>query len=207
MREYLVAECESRYVLADCGDDTCRFDAECQRWLSADVPFAHADELLPVADPCGAHRDHELVRRGRSRRGELEHLDLAAERLDAGGLHPSPCRHLGHPRSAAAVHTGTLELRGIRVPRALALPEVKDAGRIPALLRSLAPVAGRQHAVLLPGPAGHVQATVAVPRDAQEAHRRRFALAPHGQRELPPKPLDWAAATLGLNRLAELLVD
>src|SRR5207244_4489528 len=90
---------------------------------------------------------------------------------------------------------------------ALALPEVEDAGRIPALLRSLAPVAGRQSAVLLPGPAVHVQATVAVPRDAQQAHRRRFFLAPHGQRELPPQPLDRAAATLGLDRLAELLVD
>src|SRR5438067_10410606 len=93
------------------------------------------------------------------------------------------------------------------MPRALALPEVEDAGRIPALLRSLAPVAGRQGAVLLPGPSGHVQATVAVARDAQEAHRRRFFLAPHGERELPPQPLDRSAATLGLDRLADLLVD
>src|SRR5256714_12805952 len=74
-----------------------------------------------------------------------------------GGLHPD--------------FAGALELRSIRVPRALALPEVEDAGRIPPLLRSLAPVAGRQGAVLLPGPAGHVQATVAVPRDAQQADR------------------------------------
>src|SRR5688572_7187366 len=51
-----------------------------------------------------------------------------------GGLHPDLA--------------GALELRSIRVPRALALPEVEDAGRIPALLRSLAPVAGRQGAVL-----------------------------------------------------------
>src|SRR3712207_7824926 len=56
-----------------------------------------------------------------------------------------------------------------RSPRTLALPEVQDAGRIPALLRSLAPVAGGQGAVLLPGPAVHVEATIAVPRDAQEA--------------------------------------
>src|SRR3954453_7611064 len=96
---------------------------------------------------------------------------------------------------------GALELRGIRMPRALALPEVEDAGWISALLRSLAPVAGRQRAVLLPGPSRHVQATLAAPRDAQEAHRRRLALAPHGQRELPPQPLDQAAATLGLDRL------
>src|SRR5205814_3705845 len=100
-----------------------------------------------------------------------------------------------------------LELRGVRVPRALALPEVEDAGRIPALLRGLAPVARRQGAVLLPGPAGHVQAAVAVPRDAQEADRRRLVVAAHGERELPPQPLDRAAAALGLDRLAELLVD
>src|SRR4051812_25004188 len=93
------------------------------------------------------------------------------------------------------------------MPRALALPEVEDGGRILALLRSLAPVAGRQGAVLLPGPAVHGQAAVAVPRDAQQAHGRRFVLAPHGERELPPQPLDRAAATLAVDRLAELLVD
>ena len=112
-----------------------------------------------------------------------------------GGLHPDLA--------------GALELRGIRVPRALALPEVEDAGRrVPALLRSLAPVAGRQGAVLLPGPAGHVQATVAVPRDAQEAHRRYGSASVRMVSErLPPQPLDRAAAPLGLDRLAELLVD
>src|SRR2546423_11881060 len=97
--------------------------------------------------------------------------------IDAGGsgIEPGvairPCRPM--PGGAVgALHldlAGALELRGVRVPRALALPEVQDAGRIRALLRSLAPVAGRQGAVLLPGPARHVQATVAVPRYAQEA--------------------------------------
>src|SRR5947207_206201 len=82
MREHLVAECETRYPLADRGDDTCRFDAECQRWLSADVPVAYADDLVPVAHPCGAYRDHQLVRRGRSRRRELEHVNLAAKRVE-----------------------------------------------------------------------------------------------------------------------------
>src|SRR5947208_10449719 len=135
--------------------------------------------------------------------------------IDAGGsgIEPGvairPCRPV--PGGAiGGLHcdlAGALELRGIRVPGALAPPEVEDAGRISALLRSLAPVAGREGAILLPGPTGHVQATVAVPRDAEEAHRRRFVLAPHGERELPPQSLDRAAATLGLDRLAELLVD
>src|SRR5207248_5091548 len=106
--------------------------------------------------------------------------------IDAGGsgIEPGvairPCRPVPGG-SVGGLHpdlAGALELRGIRVPRTLALPEVEDAGRISALLRGLAPVAGRQGAVLLPGPAVHVQATVAVPRDAQEAHRRRFVLAP-----------------------------
>src|ERR671936_2031410 len=94
MREHLVAECETHYVLADRGDDACRFDAECQRWLSADVPVAYANDLVPVADPCGAYRDHQLVRRGRSRRRELEHADVGAERIDAGGSHPTHNRHV-----------------------------------------------------------------------------------------------------------------
>src|SRR4029077_7451479 len=102
---------------------------------------------------------------------------------------------------------GALELRGVRVPRALALPEIEDARRIRALLCSLAPVAGRQGAVLLPSPARHTQATVTVPRDAQEAHRRRLVFGAHRERELPPQPLDRSAATFGLDCLAELLVD
>src|SRR4051812_4378262 len=94
MREHLVAECETRYLLADRGDYTCRFDAERQRWLSAHVPVAYADDLVPVADPCGAHRDHQLVRRGRSRCRELEHAHVGAERIDAGGSHPTHDRHV-----------------------------------------------------------------------------------------------------------------
>ena len=45
------SRCENRYVLADRGDDTCGFDAECQRWLSADVPSAYAHDLVPVPTP------------------------------------------------------------------------------------------------------------------------------------------------------------
>ena len=80
-------------------------------------------------------------------------------KVDAGGsgIQPGvairPCRPV--PGGAVGGRhfdlAGALELRGIRVPRALALPEVEDAGRIPALLRSLTPVAARQGAVLLPG--------------------------------------------------------
>src|SRR5256885_6809590 len=127
----------------------------------------------------------------------VQHLKVlgVGSKVDAGGsgIQPGvairPCRPV--PGGAiGGLHcdlAGALELRGIRVPGALAPPEVEDAGRISALLRSLAPVAGREGAILLPGPTGHVQATVAVPRDAEEAHRRRFVLAPHGERELPPQ--------------------
>src|SRR3970282_2057999 len=91
------------------------------------------------------------------------------------GVAIRPCREVaGGPGGGLHLDlAGALELRAFRVRRPLAFPEVEDAGRIPALLRSLAPVAGRQGAVLLPGPAGQVQATVAVSRDAQEAHLRR----------------------------------
>src|SRR4051794_10025279 len=59
MREHLVAERETRYLLADRGDDTCRFDAECQRWLSAHIPVAYAADLVGAgpftirSDPSG----------------------------------------------------------------------------------------------------------------------------------------------------------
>src|SRR4029077_10176452 len=68
-------------------------------------------------------------------------------------------------------------------------------------------VAGGQRPLLPPGPARHAQTTVAVPRDPPHAHRRWLLLRPHGERELPPQPLDEAAATLAVDRLAELLVD
>src|SRR3954451_11226891 len=109
MREHRVAECETRYPVADRGDDTCRFDAECQRWLSADIPVAYAADLVPVADPCGAHRDHQLVRRGRSRCREFEHAHVAAERIDTGGSHPTHDRHVpgilesGEARSSSSL--------------------------------------------------------------------------------------------------------
>src|SRR5688500_9990307 len=113
---------------------------------------------------------------------------MVGPKVDAGGsgiqsrVPIRSCR----PVSGGAVGSlqpdlaSALELRSIRMPRALTPPEIENAGRVPALLRSLAPVAGRQRAVLLPGPAAHVQATVALSRNAQEAYRRRFVLAPHG---------------------------
>jgi hypothetical protein len=92
--EHLVARCQARHVLADRGDHTRRLDAQRQRRPAAHVPVADADELVPVGDPCRVHRDHDLVRRRRRRRCEFEHAQLAAERVDACGLHPSHRHHL-----------------------------------------------------------------------------------------------------------------
>jgi hypothetical protein len=92
--EHLVARCQARHVLADRGDDTRRLDAERQRRPAAHVPVADPDELVPVADTCRVHRDHDLVRRRRPGRRDLEHAHLAAECVDAGGLHPSHRHHL-----------------------------------------------------------------------------------------------------------------
>src|SRR6187549_3029154 len=78
----------------------------------------------------------------------VQHLEVCGvgAKVDAGGsgIQPGvvirPCRPV--PGGAVgALHpdlAGPLELRGIRVPRALALPKVEDAGRIAALLRGLA---------------------------------------------------------------------
>src|SRR5256885_8402290 len=106
----------------------------------------------------------------------VQHLKVlgVGSKVDAGGsgVQPGvairPCRPVpgGAVGGLPSYLAGALELRGIWVPRALALPEGEDAGRIPALPCSLAPVAGRHGAVLLPRPALHGQATVAVPRDA-----------------------------------------
>src|SRR5262245_8545889 len=82
------------------------------------------------------------------------------------------------PRSTVSrlIFAGALVPWGIGGPRSLALEAVEDAGRVPALLRSLAPVVGRQGAVLLPGPAVDGQVTLSVARDPQEADRRRLVL-------------------------------
>jgi hypothetical protein len=93
MDENLVSRCERSYVLADGRDDTRGFDAECERWLSADVPFAHAYDLVPVTDLCGAHHDHELVRRERSRRRELKQANLAPNAsMPAARIHRTATR-------------------------------------------------------------------------------------------------------------------
>ena len=106
MGEHLVARCEARHVLAGRVNDPGRFNPEGQRRPPADIPVADADELVPVADTGGAHRDHDLVRRGRRRRRELEHSYLAAERVDAGGLHASHGYHLR--RTAQSRTTSTV---------------------------------------------------------------------------------------------------
>jgi hypothetical protein len=92
--EHLVARYQAGHVLADHGDHTRRLDAQRQRRSAAHVPVACPDELVPVGDPCRMHRDHDLVRRRRRRRCELERAQLAAERVDACGLHPSHRHHL-----------------------------------------------------------------------------------------------------------------
>jgi hypothetical protein len=56
---------------------------------AADVPAADSDDLVPIADPRRAYRDHNLVRRRARRRSEVEHAHVAAEYFDAGGLHPA----------------------------------------------------------------------------------------------------------------------
>ena len=94
MSEDLVTPCEARYVVARCDDNSRRLDAKRQRWSPADLPVAHPDDLVPVADPCRVHRDHDLVRRGSSRRRQLEHVHVAAKRVYAGGLHPRHDHHV-----------------------------------------------------------------------------------------------------------------
>src|SRR4029079_5607006 len=164
-----------------------------------------------------------LVERPRDQLGALllvpavEHLEVrvVGPKVDSGRSLVHTCVAVG-PGGPVAVRTvgglhpdlaGPLELGSIRVPRPLALPEVEDARRVSALLRRFAPVPRGERAVLLPGASRDAQVTVAVPRDAEEAHCRRLGLGSRGERELPPQPLDRAAATLGLDRLAELLVD
>src|SRR5438034_53866 len=83
-----------------------------------------------------------------------------------------------------------LELRGVRVPRSLAVPVVEDAGRIAALLRGHAPIPHRKGAVLLPAPARDLEAALAIARDPEEADRRGLALGAQGQRMLPPVTLE-----------------
>ena len=73
---------------------------------------------------------------------------------------------------------GALELRGVRVPRALALPEIKDARTDPGAplppRSSSAPTACRPPARSDRSRSAHRRG----PGDAQKAHRRRFDFAP-----------------------------
>jgi hypothetical protein len=98
MGEHLVAGRKARHLFADGDDDARRLDPERERGPAADVPAAYSDDLVPVADSGRPHRDHDLVRRERLRRRQLEHLHLAPERLDAGGAHQSPVS--GHATSS-----------------------------------------------------------------------------------------------------------
>src|SRR3954453_17157254 len=90
---------------------------------------------------------------------DLEVWGVGSE-VDAGGsrVQPGvairPCRPVagGAVRALHLDLSGALELRRIRVPGALTLPVVEDAGGLSGSPRSLTPVAGRKGAVLLPGP-------------------------------------------------------
>src|SRR3954471_9451418 len=165
-----------------------RSAAACRRWLLGPLASPISSEYVrgrlplpePLRDELGALLRAPAVQR-------LEVCGVGAE-VDAGGsgIQPGvaigPCRAVagGAVRGLHLDLAGALELRGIRVSRALTLPVVEDAGRVSGGLRHLAPVASRQGAVLLPCPAAHGQVTGTIPRDAQEAHCRRFLLAPHG---------------------------
>src|SRR6266699_2404653 len=92
--EHLIASCKACHVFADSVDDSRRLDAERQRWPVTDVPVTDPDDLVPVADTCRSHRDHDLVRRRRRWRWEVEHAHGVAERVDAGGSHLSHVHHL-----------------------------------------------------------------------------------------------------------------
>jgi hypothetical protein len=98
MGKHLVARGQAGYLPADRGDHARRLHTKHQRRLAAHVPVADPDELVPVADPCSVHPNDDLVGRGRGRRRQLEQAHLAAERLDAGGLHPS---HRHHPQGSS----------------------------------------------------------------------------------------------------------
>src|ERR1051326_1284583 len=99
-----------------------------------------------------------------------------------------------------------VQLRRIGVPGTLTIPVIEDAGRILLLLRRFAPIAGGQRPVLLPRAAAELQRAVAIPRDAQETHRRRLLGAALGQRKLPPQTLDASDPSLALDRLPKLLI-
>src|SRR5581483_9470585 len=92
--EDLVARCEACHLFADSVDDSRRLDAERQRRPVTDVPVTEPDDLVPVADTCRSHRDHDLVRRRRRWRREFEYAHRVAERVDAGGSHLSHDHYL-----------------------------------------------------------------------------------------------------------------
>src|SRR3954468_1640762 len=151
-----------------------RSAAACRRWLLGPLASPISSEYvrgrLPLpeslCDELGALLLAPAVQR-------LEVCGVGAE-VDAGGSGIQPGVAVGSCRPVAGgavrgLHldlSGALELRGIRVSRALTLPVVEDAGGLSGCLRSLAPVAGGNGAVLLPGPAGHREVACTISRDA-----------------------------------------
>src|SRR5262245_4767728 len=121
---------------------------------------------LPLVEPLRDERCPLL------RAPAVEHVEVRRVRsqVDPGGpgMQRGVAIRLCDPVRGGAVDAlhpdlaGALERRRIRVARALALPEVEDAGRVAALLGRLAPVAGRQRPVLLPAAAVHGEVALAV---------------------------------------------
>src|SRR5439155_23255343 len=163
------------------------------------LPKAQREQLGPplcVAAVAGAH----VVRIG----GQVDAgRPLAKLGVGVGPGDPVARGPIGRLQADLAC---ALELRGVRVPRSLAVPVVEDAGRIAALLRGHAPIPHRKGAVLLPASARDLEATLAIARAPEEADRRGLLLGAQGQRMLPPVTLEPGQSAFVLDRLAEPLV-
>src|SRR6186997_1391962 len=101
---------------------------------------------------------------------------------------------------------GALDLGCVRLPRALAFPEVEDARRVAALLGRLGPVPSGERPVLLPRPTRDLDAAFPVAPDSEEADHRWLALGPDRLRVLPPVAFEAGQPALVLDRLSQLLV-
>jgi hypothetical protein len=129
--EHIVTRYETRHILADGGDNSRCLDAEHQRWSAADIPLADPDDLVPAANPCRVHRDHDLVRSRRPWRREFEQTHVIAERVDAGGPHPS--HRPPPPHRTLEPASPDPEADGIGIGDV----ETTEAHRMPVLVRAV----------------------------------------------------------------------